>query len=673
MFAAATLILMSQPLSFRPPAVPLVTHDPYFSVWSFTDAPTDDHTKHWTGAATALVVMARVDGKVYRLVGREPNNVEAAKMASLEVAATRTTYRMEAGPVQVSMEFLSPLLPDDVEALALPASYLTLEAKAADGKSHQVEFYADVSAEWCVNTVDQAVGWSRYLVDGNPVLALASKDQPILAKKGDNLRIDWGTMLLTSPQASQTALRSARTARGTFADAGKMPDSDDLRMPRAASDDWPVAALVLGPVKVGSEAVSQHVTLAYDDVWAVEYLGRKLPSLWRERGGDAADLIRLAEKRYPEIRERCKDFDAKLAARLEKAGGAKFATLAQLAYRQSIAGHKVVRDVDGDLLMFSKENFSNGCMATVDVMYPATPLYLALAPELLEAQLRPILEYAAGSRWPWPFAPHDIGTYPLANGQVYGGGERTEEDQMPVEESGNMLIAVAAYCQRTGKADLAKEFWPVLTEWAEYLNEKGLDPEHQLCTDDFAGHLAHNANLSVKAIVALACYGKLCEATGHSAEAKKYAETAKQMATKWVKMADDGDHYRLAFDKPGTWSQKYNMVWDQLLKLDLFPPEVMAKELAFYLKHQGKYGLPLDNRARYTKADWILWTATMAPDRQTFDKLVDPVFAYANETPSRVPFSDWYDVDNAKQIGFQARTVIGGVFMPLLREGNLGK
>jgi len=644
---------------FRPPAVPLVTHDPYFSVWSFTNALNESATRHWTGAVQSLTCLVRVDGKTYRVMGREPRGTAALPGAGLEVTPTRTIYRFAGDGLELTLTFLTPALPHDLDVLTRPATYVIWEANRGGAPAGQFSIYFDAAAELAVNTGDQRVDWGRYRLSGLDVLRAGTLAQPVLAKNGDDLRIDWGYLYLAAPPDSTKGFAGNRgVATRGFADSS-WPEADDFDTNRPAGRGTPVLA-------VTSDRPAGHFIIAYDDLYSIEYFERRLRPYWRRNGADAGAMLRAAEADYERLAAASKAFDEELMADLRAVGGDEYAQLAALAYRQTLAAHKLVVDANGTPLMFPKENFSNGCIGTVDVIYPSSPFFLLFNPKLLRAQLEPVLEYAAMGRWHFPFAPHDLGTYPLANGQVYGGGEKTETDQMPVEESGNMLLMLAALARVEGNADFAARFWPQISQWAAYLKEKGLDPENQLSTDDFAGHLAHNANLSIKAILALRSYALLCDMTGRKQEAEAYNATAREFARKWQTLAGDGDHYRLAFDKPGTWSQKYNLVWDKLLGFGLFSPEIARTEVAYYLGQQNRYGLPLDNRRGYTKLDWIVWTSTLAGKNEDFRALVAPAWRFANETPTRVPLSDWYGTTNAKQSGFQARSVVGGVFIKML-------
>jgi hypothetical protein len=430
------------------------------------------------------------------------------------------------------------------------------------------------------------------------------------------------------------------------------------------------ASLDLGEVAAG-DTVQRHVLLGYDQIFSLEYFHRKLRPYWARNGKCAAQILAEAEREYARLSEQCRAYDEELVADLKQVGGDEYAQIASLAFRQCIAAHGLAADFDGSPLFFSKENFSNGCINTVDVTYPSAPFFLLFNPELLKAQLTAILDYALTPRWKFPYAPHDLGTYPTANGQVYGGGETSEKDQMPVEECGNMLILVAAYVRFSGDFQYGRKYFPLLTKWAAYLAEKGLDPDNQLCTDDFAGHLAHNVNLSLKAILGLGAFSAMAVNLGFEKEAWVYRKRAEEMAAQWCERADDGDHYRLTFDRSGSWSQKYNLVWDELLCLRLFPQEVAEREVSFYLKQQNTYGLPLDSRSDGTKADWIVWSANLARQREDFEALVHPLFRFLNESASRVPFADWYETRSGNYRDFQARSVVGGVYIKLLSDWRL--
>jgi len=678
LLAASAFLKAQGAPAVHAPAIPLIAHDPYFSVWSMADRLTDAPTRHWTGALQELSGLVRIDGQNYRWLGAAPrgiDNVPALEEVSSSLTPTRTIAVMQSPAIELTVEFLNPLIPEDMELMSRPVTYLSLKAKSRDGKPHDISLYLDAAGTLAVNDPGEAVVWSRARIAGLDLLRVGSQSQPVLQRFGDDVRIDWGHFYIAVPQDEHAVTAAGnQTYRETFLNTGKLPDEDDIggaRTPQSHYPPPPTLNVCLPMGAVGAAPVARHLLLAYDDGYSVEYMNRSLLPFWRTEFPSFAAMLEAAEKQYPEIEKRTRRFDAALESDLERAGGREYAGIATVAFQQAIAAHKLVEDENGNAFFMPKENFSNGSISTVDVIYPSAPMFLLLNPKLVAAQLEPVMRYAEMARWKFPFAPHDLGVYPLANGQQYGGGEVSEENQMPVEESGDIILLAAAIAHAENDASFARRHWPLLTKWAEYLKTNGLDPENQLCTDDFAGHLAHNANLSIKAIEALDAYAQLAQTLGYADVASQYHALAQDMARKWVGMADDGDHFRLAFDKPGSWSQKYNLVWDRILGMNLFPASVAAEEIGFYKKHINRYGLPLDNRATYTKLDWELWTATLARNNSDFQLFVHPIVEFLSDTTPRVPMTDWYDTLSARQIHFQARSVVGGVYMKMLSDPQL--
>ena len=555
--------------------------------------------------------------------------VNTAVQEALRLEAMNTYYSFTAGPVALEVRFTAPLFLDSPELVSRPVNYVSFSFRPLDGKAHDVSLRFGASPRWCVDESYDDYVCGKMEKGHLKYLTAASSAQMVLEKKGDDVRIDWGCFALAAPKRWEECSTTL----------------DYLSFERD-----------FGTSKTGSD----FLLIGYDDRYSVSYFDTPLRPWWNRKGDRSVeDEFEAAFRERRKLLYRSEVFDAALRKEAVLKGGPHYADLLAAAYRQGVTAHKLVESPSGNLLWLSKENNSNGSIGTVDVAYPAMPLFLKYSPELAKGLLNPIYEYSEKYGWDKPFAAHDLGTYPVASGQTY-------PYDMPVEESGNMILLTAAVALYCGDISYAKEHWETMSRWAEYLSEFGYDPAEQLCTDDFAGRLSHNVNLSVKAILALASYGRMAGKLGFSDEAEKYGTMAREMAAKWQEMAFDGDHYRLTFDRPGSWSQKYNLVWDRLLGLGIFPPEVIGTELSYYLGVQNEYGLPLDSRESYTKIDWILWTASMAEDNATFMEFVEPVWKFENETPDRVPMGDWVWTRTPRFQAMKARSVVGGLFIRLL-------
>ena len=602
---------------------------------------------------------AYTDFGLYRNVSFSEPEMNNAMQNNVDVTATSTYYNFTCGPVDLDLVFTAPMLIDDYDLLSSPVNYISYQVKANDGKEHDIKLLLTASPLIAQNLASQPTVSTFEEKDGVAYVKTGTIEQPILAKTGDHICIDWGYLYLPAINGEVT-LNTNNKVKQSFLNSGRLPEPEKEVLAYKASEQ-PVLAYMHDFGKTAN--ASSYAMIGYDEIFDVEYFFNRYKGYWAH-GGQVSilDMFKRLSNSYASIMKRCREFDKTIYDDAFAVGGKKYAELLSGSYRHVIAAHKLFEDKDGNLLFFSKENDSNGCINTVDLTYPEAPLFLCYNPELQKAMMSSILDYSKSGRWTKPFAAHDLGQYPKANGQVYGG-------DMPLEEAGNMLTLIAQVCMLDGNVNYALPYWDILQTWADYLSENGQDPSNQLCTDDFAGHWAHNANLSLKAIMGVAGFGKLAEIKGDKATADKYMARAAEMAKEWEATAREGEkkdlHYRLAFDRENTWSQKYNMVWDKLWNTNLFPNNAMLTEINYYLAKQNEFGLPLDCRKDYTKSDWIMWTAAMAPNQKVLARFIDPLYKYADETPTRVPLSDWYDTVTGRKTGFMARSVIGGHWMPL--------
>lgn len=629
-------------MKLRPPAIPLINIDPYFSVWSTTNVLTDSDTTHWTSKPNTIKGKVTIDGKDYRFMGLGDEPVLCQTAFDYDAFSTYYTFENEA--IILKAVFTSPLIPDDIALFTRPVTYLKLTYTSKDGKAHKVTAAVSVSEELCLDVKGQSQIETQAF-DNPTAVRMGNKDQKVLNRSGDDVRIDWGYVYLAN------ADKNTKLTEWNI---------DDMHYIRAEAELGCFGTLFM---------------FAYDDIESLIYFEKPLKCYWNKDGKTILEAINEAAADYDSVIERCNAFSEKLYVDATKAGGEKYSDMLLLAVRQAMNAHKVAIDENGEILFISKECFSNGCAATVDVSYPSIPMFLLYNPELVKGMMRPIYKFVEQPEWTYDFAPHDCGQFPILNRQVYGYDKENKihkfEMQMPVEECGNMLVMEATVALAEGNADFAKSHLDVLDGWVKYLEKYGNDPENQLCTDDFAGHLAHNCNLSLKAIMGIVSYAIILDMLGDKASYDKYIAEAKEMAESWIIRAKNPDgSFKLAFDRPGTFSMKYNCVWDKLFGTGIFDRTFMRAEINSNFEHFNPYGMPLDNRSTYTKSDWLVWTATLCNTKDEFERYILPLWNAYNYSASRVPMTDWYFTDTGLKRGFQNRSVIGGLFIKLLEQSG---
>lgn len=652
----------------RMPSYPLLVKDPYFSFWMPSDDPTACDVAFWHGEKKPIRGLLTVDGTTYRFLGT--GDEKPLTLTATEVDAFSTVYTFAGDGFALRVEFLSPLPPDDLDVLSLPVTFVAYEyigKKAADVKL-VLQMEERAAFDTCFNDErTEPTRANRFVLKNCECASIGLVRQLPLSTSFDENGADWGYYYLGGDRA------------GAFEKANRK---------------WIYAENEHKNVK----SARGFFTVAFDDIISIFYFGEYLKNYWQRDGKTIFDAIEFATASFAKIKDKCAAFDKKLIE-LAADYSEDYLFVLYASLRQSVGAHKLVEDGKGRILFLSKECNSDGCIATVDISYPSMPMYLLFNPELVKGMMYPILDFSRMPIWKFGFAPHDAGIYPYCIGQYYAVKSVDENSccdiavhdwkknellpfyyqfpvdhdiyvfdrQMPVEESGNMLVMSWLYYAVTGDKKFLNDNYDLLCEWVKYLEEFGLIPSNQLCTDDFAGHLDKNANLAIKAIEGIYCFSRIARAVGKKREFERFDALAKDYASKWCELYNDGDHTVLTLGNESSYSIKYNMAVDELMDRALFSSELKKRELDYYDTKATRYGVPLDSRNTIAKTDWLMWVSALGDDR-TCDKYARYLTAFMTETPDRVPFSDYIETVAPTYVTFRNRTVQGGNFFPLLKK-----
>ncbi|KAL1872452.1 hypothetical protein VTK73DRAFT_1489 [Phialemonium thermophilum] len=651
----------------RAPAYPLLVRSPYLNSWLQGESGgllPGSWPRFWTGQILGWQGFVAVDGATYNWMGAAPGpqNVD---QVSVEYTSTKTIFTFDvAGAVTLTATFLSPVYPDDLAKQSQQFSYVSLKAKSSDGAAHSVQVYMDVTGEWTSGDLSQTVNWEFGTSGDVSYHKFFRANQQVFTESGEIA--SWGTWYLATSSADGLTQRSgfADDVRAQFVDKNVLDNSADSQF-RAVNDRWPVFAFArdLGRVNDQEEEVVFSLGLVQDEV--ISFAGTEdgmtsLPGLWSAFYENDADAMTAFYSEYSDALKASDALDDKIQRDSVAAAGQDYATITTLAVRQAFGALQFAGSSSKPYI-FLKEISSNSDIQTVDVIFPAYPILLYLNPDLLRYLLEPLYENQESGRYPNKYAIHDLGTFPVARGYPDG-----NDEAMPLEECGNMIIMTLAYANRSGDIDYLSQHYSKLSQWAEFLVEDSLIPANQLSTDDFAGTLANQTNLALKGIIGLKAMSRIARLTGND---DTFGATADDYLRKWQGFAINTDanppHTTLSYGDNSSHGLLYNLYADRLLSLDFVPQSIYDMQSDFYKTVALEYGVPLDTRHTWTKSDWEMFCAAIAkPDTRAL--FISLLAKWIGQTNTNRAMTDLYDAGTggypAGGPTFVARPVQGGTF-----------
>lgn len=601
-------------------------------------------------------MIARVDGKAYNLFGvaHPPQGTQSGTVTGASYTSTHSTFTVTAGGRTFTLDFFSPVSPKNYVRQSLPFSYLTVTLAA--GQSSSVQIYSDIDSTWTGQTSDS--NWSFSNSGSTGVFEISTVGAATYSQNSDGQALWGNAVYATRPSASSSLSTQSgliNTVREQFVNNGTLTGEHG---------DWSSTGAVGFAHDLGTTAHKSAVTFAIGHVRveSIDFLGAAQTGYYRATYGDTLAAVSHFLDDYADANAESARLDELVQSTGTSSYGSNYSDILALSVRQVYGGIEVTIPNDSldtsNTRAFIKEISSDGNINTVDVIYATFPIFYILSPDLIKLLIAPVFEYMGTDAYTKQYAVHEIGAnYPNATGHPADG------EEMPIEESGNVIILTYAYQQATGNTDLADTYSAQLEQYANYLYQNGLYPAAQLSLNDALGKLANQTNLAVKAAVGLATYGALTGQKNYTTAGQDFAD---KIWTDRLGTDSQGTHFLIQYNiQP--WFLTYNHYADLLFGLNVFPDEAYNATTEFYPSVRSTAGVPLDGSIGWGQTNWQAFVAaTVSGD--TRDMFISDMHAYISNGLNSAPFCDRYWVQNSgiysagQAYSFRARPTLGSHF-----------
>ncbi|KAI0368348.1 DUF1793-domain-containing protein [Pilatotrama ljubarskyi] len=674
-----TLVRSQSPVqTFFPASIPLSIRSPFMSVWLPSTNTSQPLSHSWPSFWGQQAIMGwagkiRVDGQTYSWMGDDYGPPFTANVTNVQITPTRSIFVMQAGPMNITVTFLSPIEPSDWVLQSLPFSYVSLEASSLDDQSHDVQVYSDISAEWLSGDRAKSIAtWSQHTSSGSVYHQIQLQSPQADTEINHQAQDGTAYYAMAARPGLTWQIAQDTISRGQFHDHGVLMNTAST----AFATIQPVFTVFAISVDLGQiQSTPAPVT------WAVGYVRNPSiaytapdgatqqlsPYFVTKYGSNIEQAIDDFTSAFPTIQQNCVALDQAIVGNASEVS-AHYADLVSLAARQTMGSFDITVSTDSggkpnasDVRIFVKDIGSSSTAQRVDPverMYAALPALIYFNASLVGPMLVPLLDAQDGLSG-LMYAAQDLGTaYPNATG-THGAHPQG------IEQSGNMLIMLYAHARFSGDGSLIYTHYNLTKRWADYLVNNALTPSNQMTADNESN--ANMTNLAIKGIIGVKAMAEISRALGEDFDAQQYDSHAAALVGQWQSLAlsTDGKHLLGTYGNQQSWALMYNLYADRLLGTDLVSQALLQGQTAFYktlVTSAPVFGLPLDNTVGSTSAAWLLFTAATVLDNDVRDSLIEGVWARASSNLTSGAFPDQYDVGTGSVLEGSPSPALGAMF-----------